>query len=63
MTQSSRSARPSKPYPAVLMFPHGWMLRQREAQSKTGRIIPQVNEEYGYEDHYLGENVPGRRLG
>jgi hypothetical protein len=31
---------------------HGWMLRQREAQAKTGRIIPQVNEEYGYEDHY-----------
>jgi hypothetical protein len=31
---------------------HSWMLRQREAQAKTGRIIPQVNEEYGYEDHY-----------
>lgn len=31
---------------------HAWMLRQREAQAKTGRIIPQVNEEYGYEDHY-----------
>jgi len=21
-------------------------------QAQTGRIIPQVNEEYGYEDHY-----------
>jgi hypothetical protein len=24
----------------------------RDEQAKTGRIIPQVNEEYGYEDHY-----------
>jgi hypothetical protein len=31
---------------------HAWMLAQREAQKKTGRIIPQTNEEYGYEDHY-----------
>jgi hypothetical protein len=31
---------------------HGWMLMQREAQKKTGRLIPQTNEEYGYEDHY-----------
>jgi hypothetical protein len=31
---------------------HGWMLEQRRKQSMTGRIIPQVNEEYGYEDHY-----------
>ena len=31
---------------------HGWMLKQREIQEKTGRIIPQTNEEYGYEDHY-----------
>jgi hypothetical protein len=31
---------------------HGWMLQQRATQAKTGRIIPQVNEEYGYEDHY-----------
>jgi hypothetical protein len=28
------------------------MLKQRETQKKTGRIIPQTNEEYGYEDHY-----------
>ena len=31
---------------------HEWMLNQRQAQKKTGRIIPQTNEEYGYEDHY-----------
>jgi hypothetical protein len=31
---------------------HGWMLVQRREQAKTGRIIPQINEEYGYEDHY-----------
>lgn len=28
------------------------MLKQRELQAGTGRIIPQANEEYGYEDHY-----------
>jgi hypothetical protein len=39
---------------------HGWMLRQRQAQERTGRIIPQVNEEYGYEDHYprWAQNFP-----
>jgi len=39
---------------------HGWMLQQREAQKKTGRIIPQANEEYGYEDHYpkWAQNYP-----
>ena len=31
---------------------HAYILRQRALQAKTGRIIPQVNEEYGYEDHY-----------
>jgi hypothetical protein len=31
---------------------HEWMLQQRQAQAKTGHIIPQMNEEYGYEDHY-----------
>jgi hypothetical protein len=31
---------------------HGWMLDQRKAQTDTGRVIPQTNEEYGYEDHY-----------
>ena len=39
----------------------GWafMLKNQQEQAKTGRIIPQVNEEYGYEDHYpqgWGEN-------
>ncbi len=29
-----------------------FMLSNRLEQAKTGRIIPQVNEEYGYEDHY-----------
>ena len=28
------------------------MLDQRKQQAQTGRLIPQVNEEYGYEDHY-----------
>ena len=28
------------------------MLNQRKRQEQTGRIIPQTNEEYGYEDHY-----------
>jgi hypothetical protein len=39
---------------------HGWMLKQREIQKKTGRIIPQSNEEYGYEDHYpkWAQNYP-----
>ncbi len=31
---------------------HALMLEEREIQRKTGRIIPQTNEEYGYEDHY-----------
>ena len=31
---------------------HDWMLAQRKGQIALGRIIPQVNEEYGYEDHY-----------
>jgi hypothetical protein len=29
-----------------------FMLNNRKKQAATGRIIPQVNEEYGYEDHY-----------
>jgi hypothetical protein len=39
---------------------HRWMLNQREAQKRTGRIIPQLNEEYGYEDHYpkWAQNYP-----
>jgi hypothetical protein len=31
---------------------HSLMLASRELQEETGRIIPQTNEEYGYEDHY-----------
>jgi hypothetical protein len=31
---------------------YDFMRTNREFQSKTGRLIPQVNEEYGYEDHY-----------
>lgn len=31
---------------------HALMLEERQIQIKTGRIIPQSNEEYGYEDHY-----------
>src|SRR5580765_6661186 len=31
---------------------HDLMLEERQIQMKTGRIIPQINEEYGYEDHY-----------
>ncbi len=31
---------------------HAFMLQQRAAQQRLGRIIPQTNEEYGYEDHY-----------
>src|ERR1035437_4934886 len=33
---------------------HALMLESRKLQEKTGRIIPQTNEEYGYEDHYPG---------
>ena len=28
------------------------MLQRRNAQADTGRPMPQINEEYGYEDHY-----------
>ncbi|MGP8268487.1 MAG: DUF4038 domain-containing protein [Terracidiphilus sp.] len=31
---------------------HAVMLESRRLQEQTGRIIPQANEEYGYEDHY-----------
>jgi hypothetical protein len=39
---------------------HRWMLEQRAIQKRTGRIIPQTNEEYGYEDHYprWAQNYP-----
>jgi hypothetical protein len=36
------------------------MLTQRKQQQQLGRIIPQTNEEYGYEDHYpLWAQGPG----
>ena len=39
---------------------HAFMLAQRREQQRTGRIIPQTNEEYGYEDHYpLWAKGPG----
>ena len=38
---------------------NAFMLGQRQEQEKTGRIIPQINEEYGYED--LWEKTPGQR--
>jgi hypothetical protein len=39
---------------------HSFMLGQRRQQQKLGRIIPQTNEEYGYEDHYpLWSKGPG----
>ena len=38
---------------------NAFMLGQREEQKKTGRIIPQINEEYGYED--LWEKTSGQR--
>lgn len=38
---------------------HELMLESRELQKKTGRIIPQTNEEYGYEDHYPPWAEPG----
>jgi hypothetical protein len=31
---------------------HSFMLGERMQQERTGHIIPQTNEEYGYEDHY-----------
>jgi hypothetical protein len=36
-----------------------FMLEQRQAQREHGHIVPQVNEEYGYED--LWEKYPGHR--
>lgn len=39
---------------------YDYMLKNREEQAETGRIIPQVNEEYGYEDHYPAKWGEGR---
>ena len=38
---------------------HRLMLESRKLQEQTGRIIPQTNEEYGYEDHYPLWAAPG----
>lgn len=38
---------------------HALMLESRKLQEQTGRIIPQTNEEYGYEDHYPRWAAPG----
>jgi hypothetical protein len=39
---------------------HAFMLAKRQEQAILGRIIPQTNEEYGYEDHYpLWAEGPG----
>jgi hypothetical protein len=38
---------------------NSYMLRQRQAQKQRGYIIPQINEEYGYED--IWEKYPGQR--
>jgi len=38
---------------------HALMLESRKLQEQTGRIIPQTNEEYGYEDHYPLWAIPG----
>jgi hypothetical protein len=38
---------------------HRLILESRKLQEKTGRIIPQTNEEYGYEDHYPLWAAPG----
>ena len=38
---------------------HALILASRKLQEKAGRIIPQTNEEYGYEDHYPPWAAPG----
>jgi hypothetical protein len=38
---------------------HALMLASRKLQENGGRIIPQTNEEYGYEDHYPHWAAPG----
>ncbi|MFO0844697.1 MAG: DUF4038 domain-containing protein [Gemmataceae bacterium] len=40
---------------------HAFLLRHRRAQAKAGRPMPQVNEEYGYEDHYPGPWGGGKK--
>ena len=38
---------------------HVLMLESRKLQKQAGRIIPQTNEEYGYEDHNPAWAAPG----
>lgn len=38
---------------------NAYLLGERARQAATGRVIPQINEEYGYED--LWEKTPGQR--
>jgi Protein of unknown function (DUF4038)/Putative collagen-binding domain of a collagenase len=40
---------------------YGFLRRARELAIKAGRPMPQVNEEYGYEDHYPGPWGGGRK--
>ena len=40
---------------------HDFLLKMRRAQAATGRPMPQVNEEYGYEDHYPTRWGGGRK--
>jgi len=39
---------------------HKLMLQSRQFQQAAGRIIPQTNEEYGYEDHYPLWAIPNQ---
>ncbi len=39
---------------------HALMLQSRKFQEQAGRIIPQTNEEYGYEDHYPLWAIPNQ---
>src|SRR3712207_7939065 len=51
-------------FPYTTLFRSGYeqMLRRRQMQAATGRPIPQINEEYGYEDHYPVKRGGNRRL-
>jgi len=40
---------------------YDFLLKQRREQQATGRPMPQINEEYGYEDHYPYPWGEGRR--
>lgn len=40
---------------------YGFLRKARERADRAGRPMPQVNEEYGYEDHYPGTWGGGRK--